>query len=228
MSAKNAGRWAAGITAILLAGILTDRLLLHRSSQEKNLEPYQQHVREAATAMPRQIGRWVGEDIAITHPAVALLKDNVVFSRSYHEVGSDRCVRFMFVQCCDLRDLQGHWPPACYSVQGWLQSAAAPGAWDVDGLHIDGMQYDFVRDRLDRLSLLAVDNFMILPDGRTCGDVQSVQQVAKDPGKRVFGAAQVQVVTDGTLSPEDRRNLTQTMIHAHSSLISAVLHGESK
>ena len=183
---------------------------------------------EAATAIPLQIGRWVGEDIAMTHPAVALLKCNVAFSRRYHEVGSDRFVRFMLVQGSDLRDLQGHWPPVCYSAQGWLQSSAAPGAWDVDGLHIDGMQYEFVCDRLDRPSLLAVDNFMILPDGRTCGDMQIVQQAAKDDRKRAFGAAQVQVVTDGTLAPEDRRNITQTMIHAHSSLISAVLHGDSK
>ena len=57
---------------------------------------------------------------------------------------------FLLVQCRDARDLQGHWPPVCYRGQGWVQSAALPRSWEVQDLQVEGMQYDFLCDRLDR------------------------------------------------------------------------------
>jgi hypothetical protein len=66
---------------------------------------------------------------------------------------------------------------------------------------------------------------MILPDGRTAPDMDSVDSIARDRRIRHFGAAQIQVVTDDTMSDSDREAVINVLLKGAREAIDAIRTG---
>jgi hypothetical protein len=217
-------KWIApAVTACLLGGVFADKLLSH--TPPPDAAPYHERVRARFAEIPARIGSWVGTDVEVPPSAVAMLHPNGILCREYRDTVTGRRVTFMIVQCSDARDILGHYPPACYVRQGWSKVSASPKDWAVDGLVIHGTQYGFERMKLERGTQIAIDNFMLLPDGRTCADMDGVNASAQDTRKKYFGAAQVQILSDGTLSAGERDALVGLFVTANRHLIDVILSG---
>src|SRR6185295_13858053 len=119
-------------------------------------------------------------------------RPNVMLSRKYLNVTNGSDVQSLLVQCSDARDMLAHYPPICYPSRGWVLSAAVPREWQVGDLAVQGIEYRFSMEGLDRAQTLVVDNFMVMPDGRFMRDMKAVEDAAADVRTRYFGAAQFQ------------------------------------
>ena len=169
----------------------------------------------AQSTLPMRVGEWTGEEIPIPPAAVRLLRPTATLSRRYRDDATGGTASLLFVHCSDARDLLGHYPPVCYRARGHELVSSSERDWTVDGVQIHGSRYRFAVDGPFARSEIVVDNFMVLPDGRFGRDMDSVDQVARDPALRRLGVAEVQVVTNGEM-PDRRRDevlrlLTQRM-----------------
>ncbi len=194
----------------MLAGIAIDRFSLSHKSVDA--EPYHLHVREAAVAVPYQFASWLGVDVPVPQGAINLLKPNVVISRRFEELGTGRRVSVLLVQCKDARDILGHFPPICYPGQGWTLISSTPRDWKIDGAPIHGTSYVFNPGTSGMGQRVVIDNFMLLPDGSTAPDMDAVEIAAQDARRKYFGAAQVQLVYDPSLSQQDREEMLGTFV----------------
>jgi hypothetical protein len=210
----------------LLGGVWAERTLWRPSATES--EAYHQLIRQEAESLPIHIGTWLGAETPVPPSAVKLLRPNVIISRGYQDVLSGRRVAVLLVHCKDARDLLGHWPPVCYVGQGWTLVSSAPQDWESEGLRVAGMRHEFASHRAGRPSRLSVDNFFILPGGRTCRDMDEVDAIARDPRRKLLGAAQVQVVSDGALGGQERDEVLAMFIGAARPVIDAIGQGVSE
>jgi hypothetical protein len=150
----------------------------------------------------------------------------VTVSKKYTNLQTGQQGTFLLVQCADARDLLGHYPPVCYVSHGFRLVDRSRRDWSVEGLAIQGMAYTFSSTRPDELSSMIIYNFMILPNGHTCRDMDGVYATARDPRKRQFGAAQLQILVDPSM-PEDQRDaLLLTLVQANRGTIDAILAGD--
>ena len=207
----------------LLGGLVADRHYMRASPADA--QPYHAAVQAAEKQSPYRVGMWVGTQAPVTRSAIALLHPNIIVSRSFRQLETGYEVTFLLVQCSDARDILGHFPPVCYRNQGYTIVSAVPTDWDVGDLTIHGMQYEFTTKRMNRSPRLMIQNFMILPNGTTDRDMDSVYRVARDRRTRFFGAAQVQLVGDATLPPEVRAEFLELIVQANRPLIDAIRHG---
>jgi Protein of unknown function (DUF3485) len=211
------------LTLCLLTGAWANRVLSRPSIADS--EPYHARVKEQTEALPMYIGTWLATEAPVPPSAVQLLRPNAIVSRRYQDALSGSQVMFLLVHCKDARDLLGHWPPVCYVGQGWTRQSAVPRDWQVDQLTVAGMQYEFTASRAGRAPHLAVDNFFILPGGKICRSMDEVDTIARDPRRKRFGAAQVQVVSDGTLSERERADALALLVRAAQPVIDAIGQG---
>jgi EpsI family protein len=211
--------------ALLLAMFVTKALI---AVTPEDAEPYHARVRAAVSAVPQRIGNWTGQDQEVPPSAVALLKPNIILSRSYVNLDTHERVSLLIVHCKDARDLQGHYPPVCYVGQGWTMLHTHSRDWNVGGKLITGMEYRMSTGSFDHIAEIVVCNFMLLPDGKVGRDMTEVQNTAKDYRMRLFGAAQVQLIVDAGISAEDREAIFQTIIAANLDVISAVCSGRQQ
>lgn len=211
---------AACASAALLVGVAMDG---RARDPAINTGPYHQHVFDTAEAtMPLRIGDWVGTKQPTPPAAVALLHPNVLINRQYRNTKSGEAVSLLFVHCSDARDLVGHYPPVCYPANGLTAGAADVRDWEVDGTPIQAMRYHFADARLSAASETVVDNFFVLPCGGTARDMYSVQMVAKDRRQRVYGAAEMQLITGGMMGDERRDEVFRTFVEAALPLMAAL------
>lgn len=182
-------------------------------------ERYHQRVRDSAQSMPQRIGSWVGHDVPITPGAVALLHPNVIVSRQYSDLQTGWSIGFILIQCRDARDMLGHYPPVCYVAHGWSQVASELKTWRVGEMTLRGAEYEFSRMRLEQAGHIVVYDCMVLPDGRTCGDMDTVENAAKDYRTRYFGAAQIQVECDAGIPPDKRDQLFAMAVGAAKPIL---------
>lgn len=211
------------LTVCLLGGVAVDRLVYHLPPADS--EPYHERVRATAHRLPYNIGLWLGSDVEVPAAATELLDPNAIVSRSYQHVATGKTCSFLLVQCKDARDLLGHYPPVCYASQGWAKQDATPKDWEIEGTVIPAMRYHFMRKRLERVSEIRVENFMILPDGQFCRDMSGVETSAQDYRRKFFGAAQIQVITDAGVGDAEREQLFRQFIGAAKPLIDEIRAG---
>jgi hypothetical protein len=192
------------------------------------LEGYHERVRRTAVELlPMRIDTWVGADAEVPQSAVQLLRPNVIVARRYTDSQTGRQVSFLLVHVRDMRDILGHYPPICYKSQGYTIASAVPRDLTVDELTIQLTRYQFTHKRLDRSSRVIVDNFMVLPDGRTCRDMQEVEQLARDHRTKFLGVAQLQIVYDSDLNQAERDALLDQFLSASKPLIDGLRSGVS-
>lgn len=210
-------------TVLLLAGAMAYRAEFQ--SPPKGAEPYHQRVREAADALPLRIGSWVGSKVPVTPGAVALLNPNIIVSRNYIDLQSNRSVSFLLVHCRDTRDILGHYPPVCYVMHGWTQLSSQPADFQIDDMTLHGKEYEYSRLRLDEVAHVNVFDVMLLPDGRTCGDMETLEQAARDYRGRFFGAAQIQLQCDAGIGAVERREILRTLLQATKPVLEQIRSG---
>jgi hypothetical protein len=155
-----------------------------------------------------------------------MLNPNLTVSRKYTNLQTGQQATLLLVHCSDARSLQGHYPPVCYVSNGFQQVAAIPKDWQIEGLTIQGMIYTFSSTRPEALSSMIIYDFMILPNGHTCRDMDGVYAFARDPLRHLLGAAQMQILVDPSLPEEQREALFRTLVQAHRRTIDAILAGE--
>jgi hypothetical protein len=207
-------------TSVLLLGVAVDRWIL----REPSLDPthYHSRVKAEAARIPLHFANWLGADVPVPNAATQMLKPNVLLSRRYQQLSTDQSVTVLLVQCADARDIQGHYPPVCYPGQGWALVSSEPREWNTGRRIVLGMRYVFRTGELAESNETTIDNFMLLPDGRTARTMDDVRLAAADRRRRLFGAAQVQIVYGANLTEQQRLQVFHTFLEQLNSTISAI------
>jgi hypothetical protein len=217
-------RWIACILGVLiLGGVYIDHSSLQAYYQDA--EGYHAKVLSVADEIPVAVGDWLGNTQEVPAGAVSLLRPNLTLSREYSN-SSGQHASLLLVQCRDARDLLGHYPPVCYDAHGFVQVGAHRLDWDLDGDKLLGTMYEFRRtDRQERTTAIKVYDVMILPNGQTAPDMAGVDRVARDRKQRYFGAAQIQILTDASMSDEDRTQVISLLLRGAKPVINAIRAG---
>ena len=212
---------AIGVMLLLIGGASADHLSL---PEPQSADAYHAQVRAVAATMPMRIGAWTGQDAKVEPDVYSSLRPNVFISRRYTNSLTDEWVSFLFVQCRDVRDLSPHYPPVCYPGAGLTLTSSRDRDWTVDGIAIHGREYEFESNQFFHNEPIIVENFMLLPDGRTGRDNRFLRlQIGL--ADRYFGAAQGQVVFPAQMSQQRRDQIFNTIVGAYVPLIRAIGSG---
>ena len=217
--AKNSA--ALLVSLLLLCGASIDRLSLIAPSDPA---AYHEAVRRAAATTPLQFGPWAGIDTPVPSEASQQLHPNVLISRQYTNTLTGRHVGLLFVQCGDIRDLMPHYPPMCYPGRGLTLIATRAKDWTVEGMHVRGTEYQFESNTFQTSALTIVEDFMVLPDGRTCRSMDEVRHQMR-LRMRYFGAAQVELIFDSDTPDMERERISSECIAAYAPLLGAIHAG---
>lgn len=213
-------------TLLLLGGASADKVMFHLPPADA--APYHARVRDMAARLPYSLGPWLGIDTPVPPAAVELLRPNVILSRQYQNVRTGRTAGLLIVHCEDARELIGHYPPACYVAHGWEMRSKVAKTREVDGEGIPITDYTFASRRVDYANELRIDNFMVLPDGQLCRDMDAVEAMAQDYRRKFFGAAQVQVISDARCSESEREDMFRQLIRAAGPLLREMRGGTTR
>ena len=181
---------------------------------------YHALVRAAAVQAPMNIGQWSGQDVAVPYDAINMLQPNVLISRKYQS--GDRRVWFQLVQCQDVRSLEEHYPPNCYTAIGYAQISAAPRDWNVGGQIVTGTEYVFARVAVDSSTSIVVENFMVLPGQGTVRDMEPVTRAAENVRRRKYGAAEFQILFEPGTGATERSQIVEQILAPYGPVISAI------
>lgn len=224
---KSDRRWLFGTTLVGLAilGVAYGNRRLS-AVQPQSSAPYHERVVEVGESMPRQIGQWLGADMPLDEGAIKILHPNLAISRRFMHVTKGYSADLLIIHVRDARDILGHYPPICYPRTGYLAEESKKRDWTVAGRTIHGMEYHFSKNGLVLGSDLVVYNFLIVKDKPFCRDMEEVQLAAKDGTRKIFGAAQVQVLCRSSMTEEDREQAFQDLIEGNMGVIEAIQKGE--
>lgn len=212
-------------------------------------EPYHTRIMTMSQETPTAFGDWQSRPIEVPPSAIELLRPNAMLSRQFRDPVQRRLASILIVQCKDARDLSGHWPPNCYKATGYTMTNAEPRTWA--GLNaepqtvdptlpgaipgaipgagaIPGVEYVFDMEIADGPSRLVVANFLIVPGVGFVPDMASVREAGADPQRRSLGAAQVQVVTDGSYNRAERDAIFAELLGPHAALIDAIANAQTQ
>jgi hypothetical protein len=207
-------RWAAPLLAL---GLLLGAAQSVQSRRPAEATEYFERVRNASRNLPRIIGDWYGKEVPAAAPALKLLKPNFMVSRMYQNLRTGRSVQVVIVQSLDAYDMVYHYPPNCFRHNGWTKQWQEQRRWHIGDRPLALMEYGFTRTRFSGEENTIVANFIILATGFAL-DMGAIESAALDPAQRPFGAAQVQVIFDATLSEQERREAFEAITREHLSL----------
>jgi len=211
------------LAVAMLLGIYSEQQV--RAVDPSKVEAYHQRAAAEADALPMDLGAWEGSETPVPQAAVSLLRPNFILSRRYVNAETGESASVLIVHCKDSRDLVGHYPPNCYVNSGWTLGEREPTDLRTENGALRSMMYQFNRDTLRGVAAIQIANFMILPDDRVVRDMPAVREFTQDRFKRQYGAAQLQVVMSGELTPEEARDLAERLIALHRPVIDAIQSG---
>ncbi|HEX3356935.1 MAG TPA: hypothetical protein VHS31_08190 [Tepidisphaeraceae bacterium] len=213
------------VSASLLAGIVAEH---RRYLKPEDFEPYHVQAKAAIEGLPLMIGSWVGTDTNdVPMEAQVLLKPNKILSRCYSDTSvasldHPRSVSLLIVQCKLASDMVGHFPPICYPSHGWENMCPDKDEkgwlrdWTVAGEQIPGKEYEFRQIKDGQTMICTVYNFLIVPGRGIVRDIQGVDLAAEDYQQRYYGAAQFQLVFQGSssdqMSQQERDEIFTTLM----------------
>jgi hypothetical protein len=212
-----------GVALLLLAGVSGEQYMFHPAPEDPTA--YHALVRAAAAQTPLSFGNWRGVDAEVAREAISMLKPNVILQRIYHNSVTGRTVSVLVVHCGDAHDMLGHYPPVCYPSSGYEEIRRVPKTWQVEDQVLNGYEYEFDSRIPGQLAPHIVDDFMLLPDGRCVGDMDTVDTFAKNRRLRPFGAGQMQVLTDPDMSAAERDAVFHEVVEAYLPLVRAIRLG---
>ncbi len=204
----------------LLGGAGYDRW---NDSSAHSVEPYLAQVRTAVDELPLRIGNWVGREIPQPPAAVALLRPNALISREYVDLLEGHRANLLIVHCADARDMQGHYPPNCYPNSGWRQINSQQRQWEINGRVIRGVSYEFEGQPLSGRPGIVIYNSLMLPGEQFIPDMATVRQRAANARARLWGAGQLQVAFDSTVSEPERDAIFVSLVALHEPVLAAIL-----
>lgn len=190
---------------------------------ETAVDQYHQSIVRASASLPVDYGVWAGHEVDIPPSATKLLRPNVLIAREYvtPERGGLRAT-LMVVQCADTRDMQGHYPPHCYPAHGWASEASGPGPAMGD---LETIRYGFSRGVGDDQRRIVVYNLFLLPSGEATTSMKDVRRASSDYLVRPYGAAQVQVVLDGSVPADQHGWILEEMRKIAEPLLRPLIDG---
>lgn len=205
------------------APVLTAGLLVGMTAADKlRVDPREAdgfHASAAAAiaATPKTFGPWTAtKEFALPTDATEMLKPNGYVHRMYYNFSTGHEVELMLVQCRDMRDMQGHYPPVCYPSHGCQMPAGVRGEWKAGGMTVPGTEYTITWPTGYRQ---VIRNFFVLPNGRIAADMESVNAAAKDYRELAYGVAQVQLLFDASVGEAERDEVFGSLVGANRRLI---------
>jgi hypothetical protein len=191
------------ISLLMLAGYWFQT---HDNPSAGSAEPFHARIVREVQALPEQAGTWSVIDKP-QPPAAAqqLLRPNALMARVYRDATTSQTAQLLLVQCRDIRDMAGHWPPNCYPNSGWKKAYEGAGevrTMQVDGLSVPARIYEFTQRSFDNERRIRIFCFFTIPGRGFITDLAQVRGAAEDYRLRPFGAAQVQVLVDADMSSE--------------------------
>jgi hypothetical protein len=219
--------WASPCVAVLLFIVIW--IDANGRMPVQDTQDHNRRIRDTADALiSASVGDWIGKFMDSPPAVTAILKPNKLVNCVYSNVRTGESACLLFVHCGDGRDLLGHFPPVCYPSHGQPIRSSETRDWTLGGVTITGMRYHF--DGIDGPfgQETVVDNFMVLPDGSFGRDMNAARAVVKDRRLRVFGAGEVQVVTQGAMSDAHRDEVFRSLIEPVLPLFDCVRKDDRK
>ena len=187
-----------------------------QSEPPESLSRYHDDIAEQVSQFPYQLGKWVGRDVVIPTSAQEILRPNGLISRRFSRYGDDGALTFALIHCIDLRDMHGHHPPRCYPASGWSFDDSGFGESSPDretievsigGDMSEMAVYRFMQGgQMESDNRLVVVSIFMTPMVGMVNDMATLQKIgAMGRGASSLGVAQIQLVFDGGMSPDELR-----------------------
>lgn len=209
-------------TLCLLGGTWADRTA-HDASDMAS-DRYVEYVRHQAEAMPLSIGAWLGASAPEPASMIKVHLPDFTLSRTYRNLVTGTRVDLLLVYRRDVRDLMGQWPVG-HVDQTWTLQSSSPSDQQVDGLGIATTRYEFVARRTGGTTAVSIDDMFVLPSGRICRDLHALEISATAPSRGALGTLQVQIVSYGRLSGQQRDEITALFVRTARPVIDATSQG---
>jgi hypothetical protein len=209
------------LSAILVSPLLCLFLLGGIALQQRaRLRPddavvtrYHARAYDAVDGMPWKVEAlgtpWTAVERKPETAAVRLLRPNVILSRRYVQnttSGRPMIAELLIVQCRDSRDMTGHYPPICYRNIGHelIYADRTHPPLLVGKERVPYTEYKFEKYTHGRADTIYVYDFFVVPGRGVVDDIKGVYEAAENYERRVFGAAQFQVVMQEAVVPDAR------------------------
>lgn len=231
MLTKHIKRYAAALICALMLGAFVVSHMMASSPRligfgsEGDAQRYHWRVRQTVNVLPDTIGDWRGSDAEIGIAAQNLRQPNVVISRRYANASSGVEADLLLIQSRDARDMVGHHPIHFFPANGFELVWSNPRKWILGDAHAAGVRYQFIGRSENQSVKRIVDHLMILPTGVISGDLDYVVEHHRDQAVRPFGAAQLLVITDVSVTAERRDALFLDLMTGHAPVIQAIRSG---
>jgi len=193
-------RWRASIGALALILLASSWILGGRSFAVVAGEARRAEVDRALSAVPMLLGVWLGTDVPLPAGAREVLHATGTLSRRYVRIGTNTEVTVAVVHCGDVRDMLGHYPPACYPSQGWQLTNAEGDRVELRmlGKPASAAVYRFEKPELGGAkSSLTVVGCFLLPGQPSTPEVSRLRAIARDRASSSAGVGQIQIVFGG-------------------------------
>ena len=193
-------------------------------SDSQAIDAYHEHVAEVIDAIPEKYQGWTSRDVPLPQSATSLLNPNAIIAREYIHMERGVVATLMIVQCKDSRDMGGHYPPVCYPANGWLKDTDAPEFGRVDGQDLRIYGFNRVVGKADRS--MTIYSLFALPTGVLTGSMKDVRRLSANYTYRKYGAAQLQVLINGDILPEDHQWMLEQMYQLAKPTLDAVIDAQ--
>jgi hypothetical protein len=195
------------LTLIVLAGFY---LATKDQPTADSAAPHHAELAKVVEQLPDRLVGTQGEWVVIDRPPVPpaaqqLLRPNALTARVLRNDALGAQASFIVVQCRDSRDMAGHYPPNCYPAHGWKwQEAPGPSssvqvALPGKTVTVPYQLYRFRQPGFPRERQIKIFSFFAIPGRGLVPDIGSVRKAAEDYRVRPYGAAQIQVIVDGSV-----------------------------
>lgn len=194
-------------------------------------EVYFDRVKRSIESFPYVIdSRWIGSDQPPQEAAGVLLKPNKIMQRRYVDQQTGASLTILIVHCKDVRDMVGHYPPACYPNAGWRLEGSNRLSAELGPLAVPSIRYEFSRSDDNLTRRQHVQSFFIMPggptgNGRVAADVSELDRAGRSARWTELGAAQIQILSNTDLDPELRDAAVDAFLDALGPVIGEIAGG---
>lgn len=185
---------------------------------------YHEKIAQMIHDIPMDYQGWVGRDVPLPQSATNLLKPNAIVAREYMNQDRGVIATLMIVQCKDARDMAGHYPPVCYPANGWIQADDMVGRKIDSGEELTVYGFHRVVGRVERE--MTIYSLFALPTGVLTGSMGDVRKLSANYTYRKYGAAQLQVLINGDISPADHQWILEDMYQLAKPTLDAVIDAQ--
>jgi len=220
-----AGRLAPVMSGVVLLALLPFVGRLAPASVETGA--YFADVKHRVNALPMLLGTWAGTDTDVAPQATELLKPNVILQRQYEDLASNDWFNLLIVHCGEVGDMLGHYPPRCYPNHGWVIDQTNTDTLKLGSDSIPATTYELSWSNDRSRMPLRISNFFIVPSsaGSFAPDMEALRSATRTRLSASLGAAQVQIITPGTMPEERVREITRLVMPAIEDAVRTIADG---